>query len=177
MPAPPERRSRASNPRSMPPWKSLWFAHCARTILGAFTMSPSRTLIAFGLLLAAAFIFGVCMGCNSNDPDQRARDEKTREEVARGTADAKPAIQDAGRKIGEAAHEAADEARAAAQGVRDGWNEIHHGPLDINSASESQLDDLPGIDKLTARRIIAARPYHEKRDLLDKEIISTDEYN
>jgi DNA uptake protein ComE-like DNA-binding protein len=140
-------------------------------------MSPSRILLTFGLLFAAAFIFGVCMGCNSNDPDQRARDEKTREEVAKATADAKPAIQDAGRKIGEAAHEAADEARAAAQGVRDGWNESYHGPLDINSASESQLVDLPGIDKRTARHIIAGRPYHEKHDLLDKGIVSSDEYD
>jgi DNA uptake protein ComE-like DNA-binding protein len=140
-------------------------------------MSPSRTLIAFGLLLAAAFIFGVCMGCNSNDPDQRARDEKTREEVAKATADAKPAIQDAGRKIGEAAHEAANEARAAAQGVRDGWNESHHGPVDLNSATETQLDDLPGIDKRAARHIIAGRPYHEKHELLDKGIVSSDEYN
>jgi DNA uptake protein ComE-like DNA-binding protein len=144
---------------------------------GASPMSPSRTLIAFGLLLAAAFIVGVCMGCNSNDPDQRARDERTREEVAKATADAKPAIQDAGRKIGEAAHEAADEARAAAQGVRDGWNESHHGPFDLNSASESQLVDLPGIDKRTARHIIAGRPYHEKHDLLDKGIVSSDEYD
>jgi DNA uptake protein ComE-like DNA-binding protein len=140
-------------------------------------MSPSRILLTFGLLLAAAFVFGVCMGCNSNDPDQRARDEKTREDVAKATADAKPAIQDAGRKIGEAAHEAADEARAAAQGVRDGWNESYHGPLDINSASESQLVDLPGIDKRTARHIIAGRPYHEKHDLLDKGIVSSDEYD
>jgi DNA uptake protein ComE-like DNA-binding protein len=140
-------------------------------------MSPSRTLIAFGLFLAAAFIFGVCMGCNSDDPDQRARDEKTRAEVAKATADAKPAIQDAGRKIGEAAHEAADEARAAAQGVRDGWNESHHGPLDLNSASESQLVDLPGVDKRTARHIMAGRPYHTKHDLLDKGIVSSDEYD
>ena len=140
-------------------------------------MSPSRTLIAFGLLLAAAFLFGVCMGCNSNDPDQRARDERMREEVAKATADAKPAIQDAGRKIGEAAHEAADEARAAAQGVRDGWNESHHGPLNLNSATEAQLNDLPGIDRRAARHIIAGRPYHEKRELLDKGIVSTDEYD
>src|ERR1700755_1969104 len=124
-------------------------------------MSFSKTLVAFGLLLTAAFIFGLCMGCNSNDPDQRARDEKTREEVAKATADAKPALQEAGRKIGEAAHDAANEARAAAQGVRDGWNESHHGPLDVNAASQTQLDDLPGIDRKTARRIIAGRPYHE----------------
>jgi DNA uptake protein ComE-like DNA-binding protein len=140
-------------------------------------MSPSRTLIAFGALLVTAFIFGVCIGCNSNDPEQRARDEKTREEVARATANAKPAIESAGRKIGEAAHVAADQARAAAQGVRDGWNESHHGPLDLNSATETQLDDLPGIDKRTARRIINGRPYHEKRELLDKGIVSTDEYD
>jgi DNA uptake protein ComE-like DNA-binding protein len=140
-------------------------------------MSPLRTLLAFGLLLTAAFFFGVCMGCNSDDPDQRARDEKTREEVARATANAKPAIQEASRKIGEAAHEAAHEARVAAQGVREGWNESHHGPLDINSASESQLDDLPGIDTRTARRIIAARPYHEKRDLLAKRIVTTEQYD
>jgi len=140
-------------------------------------MLPSRTLIAFGLLLVAAFILGVCMGCNSNDADQRARDEKTREEVARATANAKPAIEDAGRKLGEVAHAAADEARAAAQGVRDGWNESHHGPLDLNSATERQLDDLPGIDRSAARRIIAGRPYREKHDLLAKGIISGDEYD
>ena len=140
-------------------------------------MSPSRTLIAFGLLLVAAFIFGLCMGCNSNDPDQRAREERTREEVARATANAKPAIQDASRKVGEAAHEAANEARAAAQGVRDGWNESHHGPLDLNSATERQLDDLPGIDRRTARNIIAGRPYHAKHDLVEKRIVSSDEYD
>src|SRR5258708_4873279 len=80
----------------------------ARESSGASPMSPLRTpigpLIAFGILLAAAFVFGVCMGCNSGDADQRARDEKTREEVARATANAKPAIEEAGRKIGEAAH-------------------------------------------------------------------------
>jgi DNA uptake protein ComE-like DNA-binding protein len=140
-------------------------------------MSHSRTLIASSFLLFAPFIVGVYAGCNSSDPDQRARDEKTREEVARATANAKPAIENAGRKIGEAAHVAADEARAAAQGVRDGWNDSHHGPIDLNSASETQLNDLPGIDKRMARRIIANRPYHEKRDLLNKGVISSDEYD
>jgi DNA uptake protein ComE-like DNA-binding protein len=162
--------------RIEPPFTTISNLAATEQNLGASAMSPSRTPNAFGLLLAAAFIFGVCIGCNSNDPDQRAREEKTREEVARATANAKPAIENAGRKIGEAAHDAADQARAAAQGVRDGWNESHHGPLDLNSASESQLDDLPGIDKRIARRIIDGRPYHEKRDLLDKGIVSNDEY-
>jgi DNA uptake protein ComE-like DNA-binding protein len=140
-------------------------------------MSLQRTIIAFGLLLVSAFIFGICVGCNSNDPDQRARDEKTREDVAKATERAKPAIEDAGRKIGEVAHDAADQARAAAQGVRDGWNASHHGPIDLNSATESQLMDLPGIGRADARKIVAGRPYREKHDLVDRGIISGDDYD
>lgn len=140
-------------------------------------MAHSRTIIALGLLLVSAFIFGVCVGCNSNDPDQRARDEKTREQVAKATENAKPALEEAGRKIGAVAHDAADEARAAAQGVRDGWNSSHHGPLDLNSATETQLADLPGIDRHDARKIIAGRPYREKHELVDREIVSGAQYS
>jgi DNA uptake protein ComE-like DNA-binding protein len=136
-----------------------------------------RTIVAFGLLLVSAFILGICVGCNSNDPDQRARDEKTREDVAKATERAKPAIEDAGRKIGEVAHDAADQARAAAQGVRDGWNASHHGPIDLNSSTESQLMDLPGIGRADARKIVAGRPYREKHDLVDRGIISGDNYD
>lgn len=140
-------------------------------------MSLQRKLIAFGLLLVSAFILGACFGCNSNDPDQRARDAKTREDVAKATERAKPAIEEAGRKLGEAAHDAADQARAAAQGVRDGWNASHHGPLDLNSATESQLLDLPGIGRSDARKIIAGRPYRDKHDLVERGIISGDDYS
>jgi DNA uptake protein ComE-like DNA-binding protein len=111
-------------------------------------------------------------GCNSSDPDQRARDEKIRDDVAKATERAKPAIQDAGKQIGEAAHEAAHEARAAAEGVREGWNDGQHPLLDLNSASESQLLDLPGINRPTARRIMDARPYRDKHELLEKGVIS-----
>jgi DNA uptake protein ComE-like DNA-binding protein len=111
-------------------------------------------------------------GCNSSDPDQRARDEKIRDDVAKATERAKPAIQDAGKQIGEAAHEAAHEARAAAEGVREGWNNGQHPLLDLNSATESQLLDLPGINRPAARRIMDARPYRDKHELLEKGVIS-----
>ena len=73
-------------------------------------MPFSRNFTALSLC-SAALILASCVGCNTNDPDQRARDEKTRDEVAKATERAKPAIEDAGRKLGEAAHDAADQAR------------------------------------------------------------------
>ncbi len=124
----------------------------------------------------AALVFATCVGCRTSDSDQRARDERTRDEVAKATERAKPAIEDAGRELGKAAHEAADQARAAAQGVRDGWTNGQHPLLDLNSASETQLLDLPGINRPAARRIIAGRPYHDKHDLLDKNILSGETY-
>jgi DNA uptake protein ComE-like DNA-binding protein len=123
-------------------------------------------------LCPAALVLASCTGCNSNDPDQRARDEKTRDEVAKATERAKPEIEDAGRKLGEAAHDAANEARAAAEGVREGWNNGQHPLVDLNSASESQLLDLPGINRPAARKIIEGRPYRDKHDLIEKGILS-----
>ena len=138
-------------------------------------MPFSRNFTALSLC-SAALVLASCIGCNSNDPDQRARDEKTRDEVAKATERAKPAIEDAGRQLGKAAHEAADQARAAAEGVRDGWKNGQQPLLDLNSASESQLLDLPGINRPTASKIIAGRPYRDKHDLLDKNIVSGETY-
>jgi DNA uptake protein ComE-like DNA-binding protein len=138
-------------------------------------MQPFRIFASFSFWLTCALILA-SVACNTNDPDQRARDERTRDEVAKATERAKPAIEDAGRELGKAAHEAADQARSAAQGVRDGWTNGQHPLLDLNSASESQLLDLPGINRPAARRIIAGRPYHDKHDLLDKNILSGDTY-
>ena len=41
-----------------------------------------------------------------------------------------------------------------------------HRPIDINTASSQQLQRISGIGPVTARRIIAGRPYKTTRDLL-----------
>ncbi len=112
----------------------------------------------------------------SSDEKQRERDEKTRDEVAKATEKMKPAIESAGRKLGEATEKAAEEAHAAAQGIQEGWQRGGHAPLDLNSATERELTELPGISAPEARKIIRARPYSDKHDLVTKGVLPRSSY-
>ena len=49
--------------------------------------------------------------------------------------------------------------------------------LDINSASKSELDALPGIGNARAEAIIKGRPYKGKDELVQKSIIPQSVYN
>lgn len=44
--------------------------------------------------------------------------------------------------------------------------------ININTASESELDKLPGVGPVTAQKIIAARPYSAPEDLKTKKVVS-----
>jgi DNA uptake protein ComE-like DNA-binding protein len=73
-------------------------------------------------------------------------------------------------------HDAASEARAAAQGAREGWQGHPSAPVDLNSASERDLLRLPGISKTDADKIIDQRPYRDKHDLVEKGMLSESQY-
>jgi len=45
--------------------------------------------------------------------------------------------------------------------------------ININSASESQLDSLPGIGPVTVQKIISGRPYSSINELSDKKIVGS----
>jgi competence protein ComEA len=49
--------------------------------------------------------------------------------------------------------------------------------LDINSATEKELDALPGIGEARAKAIIKGRPYKGKDDLVKKKIIPQSVYD
>src|ERR1700736_4392358 len=126
--------------------------------------------------LAGWFLISGCDFSGNSPADQRAREERTRNEVAKATERAKPALEEAGRKIEKAASEAADQAQAAAEGVREGWDRGGHHFVNVNAATENELVELPGIGHREARRIVESRPYRDRHDLVIKGAISEETY-
>jgi competence protein ComEA len=45
--------------------------------------------------------------------------------------------------------------------------------VNINTASESELDTLPGVGNVTAGKIISNRPYNALDELLSKKVVNT----
>jgi DNA uptake protein ComE-like DNA-binding protein len=119
---------------------------------------------------------GLVQSDSRTDEEKRAASERTRDEVAKATERAKPELEKAGRELKQAARTAAEQAHAAAQGVRDGWTRGGHSTIDLNSASEQDLRSLPGVTTRDARRIIQARPYRSPHDLIDKGVVSRETY-
>ncbi len=60
-------------------------------------------------------------------------------------------------------------------GVSTGQDELAGGTslIPINSASEAELDNLPGVGKVTADKIIENRPYINIEDLQTKKVVNT----
>jgi len=131
----------------------------------------------FTICFLAALMVGLS-DCAANETEQqrKERENRTRDEAAKATERAKPEIQAAGRELGRVTEQAAREARAFAEGVRQGWISAGHHVVNINSATESELIELPNISRVDARKIIRGRPYHDSQELITKHIVSDDKY-
>ncbi len=113
-------------------------------------MKLSCCVRSLAILLSAASLFAL-YGCI-----QPSNSDQLREQTAQTTAALKT------------------DAKAIAQGVREGWSRDH--PLDLNSASKDQLVTLPGITPALADRILAHRPYSKPDDLVQEHVLREAEY-
>jgi len=109
--------------------------------------------IAMRLVLLAISIALAPVGCTT----KKENPDELRQKTAQTTAELKR------------------EAQAVAQGVREGWNRDKL--VNVNSASKSQLMDLPGITSERADRIIGGRPYQRADELVTRGILPKAEYD
>jgi DNA uptake protein ComE-like DNA-binding protein len=89
--------------------------------------------------------------------NQQQSPQELREQTAKATAEIK------------------SDAKAMAQGVREGWN--RNKPLDLNTATKDQLVSLPDMTESQADRVIAGRPYNDPSDLVKRHILPKAEYD
>lgn len=114
---------------------------------------------------------------NGNQTESReSQDEKTREKVAQATEKAKEASKQLADKADQAAKDLAHKAEVVKEGVKQGWHQDTSRAVNVNSASQEELQSLPGISQEDAQKIIQGRPYTGTNDLLRKGIISKDEF-
>lgn len=102
------------------------------------------------VILLLALLLLALAGCTQQNP------QELKEKTAQATAEVKR------------------DARAVAQGIREGWSRDK--PLDLNSASKEQLVTLPGMTEAQADRVIGGRPYSDPHELLSRGILRKAEY-
>jgi DNA uptake protein ComE-like DNA-binding protein len=95
--------------------------------------------------------------------------------LATGCTSQKPSPEEVREKTAQATSDIKQDAKALAQGVKEGWNRDQ--PLDINTAGKDQLLSLPGMSSEGADRIVAGRPYSSASQLVSRRVISEQEYD
>lgn len=94
--------------------------------------------------------------------------------AATGCSQKKDTPDDIREKTANATAEIKDNAKAVAEGVKEG---LHRGnAIDLNKCSKDDLLTLPGISKDTADRVLAARPYADTHELVSRRLVSEAEY-
>ncbi len=110
-------------------------------------------VLAFAGMIVSLPFLAACTGCSPQ--------EKSPEQIRRDTANATAKLK--------------RDSVAVAQGIKEGLSNKR--VLDLNTASKADLASLPGLNDATAERIIAARPFDNKDQLVTKKVLSQAQYD
>ena len=128
--------------------------------------------------IASAVLAGACLWLAACT--QQPSNEQLKQQAAQTTQQVKQGAQQAAADARVAAANAEQKVNAIAAGVKEGLKsgaKPGAATLDINSATEDQLVDLPGITGARAQRIIRGRPYSSPHDLVSKGILTPGQYS
>jgi DNA uptake protein ComE-like DNA-binding protein len=109
--------------------------------------------LVFALILSALTFLSGCTACSR----QEKSPEQLRQETANATAKLKR------------------DTVAVAKGIKEGLS--NQRVMDVNSASKDDLTSLPGITSREAEKIIAARPYDNKDQLVTRRVLTQEQYD
>jgi DNA uptake protein ComE-like DNA-binding protein len=113
---------------------------------------------------STTFLVLLLAGCTQ----QQQNPQELKKQAADATAEAREKAQ-------AATVEVKSDAKAVAEGIKEGWNRTS--PLDLNTASREQLVSLPGVTDKEADLVIAGRPYNDPSDLVTRHIMPKAEYD
>ncbi len=109
--------------------------------------------LAFALILFSLPFLSACTGCS--------RQEQSPEQIRQQTANATAALK--------------RDTVAVAQGIKEGFSNKQ--TVDVNAASKTELTSLPGITDAQAERIIGARPFANKDQLVTRRVLTQEQYD
>src|SRR5579863_8070811 len=87
----------------------------------------------------------------------------------------KESPQDLKEKTANATEAVKHDAKAVADGIREGWNRDKS--VNLNTASKDRLMTLPGLTAAAGDRVIAGRPYGDPEDVVAKRNLSRTKYD
>src|SRR6476469_4519439 len=124
-------------------------------------------LMAFAALVISSMLISACSQQDT---------EKTKQEAAKATEQIKEGSKVAAVELKKDLKEAATQTKAIAEGVKQGL-ETPDKAVNVNTASKTKLQTLPGIDEETAGRIMKGRPYHTTDEVGAKGVVSPEQVN
>lgn len=110
-------------------------------------------LVLFILLMSTLPFLAACTSCS--------RQEKSPEQIRQETAEATAKLK--------------RDTVAVANGIKEGLSNKR--AININSASKDELQSLPRINGAAAERIVAARPFDNKYQLVTRRVLTQEEYD